>query len=172
MKLKIGGWQNLRGFKTLDIDPFVHPDYLASIEHIPLKDNSCSEIICDSVLEHIGDMDIAFKEMLRVCAKGGIITIVMPHFSSMGLWHDLQHKRGASYFMFDRTNYTNQDFEVIEKHIFIEGKSLFSGENKNTRWHYIFDFFEGIANRYPRLYEYWLCNIIRADSVYFKLVKL
>lgn len=171
LKLKIGAWQKLDGFKTVDIDESLKPDYVASVEKLPIKSNSCDWVLCDSVLEHCVNPDIALKEMLRVCKRNGMIEIMMPHFSAVGLWHDLQHKRGASYFMFDSTNYTNMEFYVFSKQIMIEGRSLYA-PNKNTRWHSIFMAAEWVANRFPRLYEYWLCNIIRADSVHFKLKKL
>ena len=171
IRLKIGAWQKLDGFKTIDIDPKLKPDYVASVEKLPIKSNSCDWVLCDSVLEHCNNPDVAFKEMLRVCKRHGMVEIIMPHFSAASLWHDLQHKRGASYFMFDETGYTNKEFTVFSKRIMIEGRNIY-GENKNTRWHHIFMAAEWIANRWPRFYEYWLCNIIRADSVHFKVKKL
>ena len=166
MKLKIGANDKKDGFKTLDIDPSLVPDILADVTDIPLEPNTCSYIICENVLEHVCDLKKAMDELVRITKPGGTIEIVLPHFSAFKLWDNLQHKRGGSYGMFD-------SYPVVrfKREFWIEGRGIVM-PNTPTRWHIPFAVVEYIANRFPGIYEYWLCNFIRCDALHFVLIKL
>ncbi|MFH1249413.1 MAG: class I SAM-dependent methyltransferase [archaeon] len=43
------------------------------------KDNSFDGIICADVLEHVTNIDIAIKELLRITKKGGFIVVCVPN---------------------------------------------------------------------------------------------
>jgi len=40
---------------------------------IPLKSNSISTVVCNSVLEHVSNLDAVLNEMYRVLTKGGVL---------------------------------------------------------------------------------------------------
>jgi predicted SAM-dependent methyltransferase len=63
---------------TLDIDPKVEPDILASGDNIPLPDESVDYINSIHSFEHFPDPVKTLKEWLRVLKKGGYIGIVHP----------------------------------------------------------------------------------------------
>jgi len=64
---------NIR-FKELDIDKKRKPDYVCSVEDMPIfKDNSIDIFFCMEVLEHVKNPFKAVQEMERALAFGGII---------------------------------------------------------------------------------------------------
>lgn len=82
MKLNIGCGKNyLDGFVNIDTYEGVKKDMVGDIKQIPLDDGSCEFIACNHVLEHLKfeEIDIAFRELKRVLAKGGKIRLSMPN---------------------------------------------------------------------------------------------
>ena len=57
-----------------------------SILDLPLEDDSSKVTIALDVLEHIENDKLAFSELLRVTARGGLIILNVPAF--MSLWSD------------------------------------------------------------------------------------
>jgi len=74
---------------TVDIDPELKPDILASVTQLPLKDNSYDCICAFQVLEHLQYEDSidAFKEMVRVANKNVVISLP----DSKPLWFYSMH---------------------------------------------------------------------------------
>ena len=85
MKLHLGcgqkyfkGWVNADGFsgkadKRFDFDKTPWP----------FKDNSFEEIYSSHCLEHLEDTQKAMDEIWRVCQPNALVTIRVPHFSSV-----------------------------------------------------------------------------------------
>jgi predicted SAM-dependent methyltransferase len=63
--------------ETVDIDPELEPDYVASATQLPFKDNSYDCVCAFQMLEHIPYEEslIAFKEMVRVSKKNVVISL-------------------------------------------------------------------------------------------------
>ncbi len=68
--------------KTVDIDPYLEPDYVCSVTELSkyLEENSFDTILCAEVLEHIPfkHFEAALTEMQKVAKKYVIISL--PHF--------------------------------------------------------------------------------------------
>jgi len=66
--------------KTLDNDAALSPDILASVEQMPLADNSFDCVLCAEVLEHLPfqKFDTCLWEIKRVVRKKVILSL--PHF--------------------------------------------------------------------------------------------
>jgi SAM-dependent methyltransferase len=62
---------------TLDIEPSLKPDILASVTEIPLSDNDVDVILCCQMLEHLPFERFipALKELRRVARTGGVISL-------------------------------------------------------------------------------------------------
>ena len=54
---------------------------VGDINHIPLKNRRCSKILCREVIEHIQNVEVAFREMNRVLTDRGILVISTPNAS-------------------------------------------------------------------------------------------
>ena len=65
--------------ETVDIDQKLHPTYLASVQHLPLKEDGFDLVLCAEVLEHLPFEEScnALKEIHRVTRKYALITL--PH---------------------------------------------------------------------------------------------
>lgn len=63
--------------ETVDIDPELKPDHVASATELPFVDNSYDCICAFQMLEHIPYIEslIAFKEMVRVSKKNIVISL-------------------------------------------------------------------------------------------------
>ena len=76
---------------NIDILPFKNVDIVADIVELPLANESVDGIICDTVLEHITNPDLAMRELSRILKPGGaLITIVpflYPYHSSPNDFH-------------------------------------------------------------------------------------
>lgn len=63
---------------NIDVYPFENVDIVADIKNIPIRDGACDMVICDSVLEHVGEVGIAIQEITRVIKKGGYLYVTVP----------------------------------------------------------------------------------------------
>ncbi|MBK7502679.1 MAG: methyltransferase domain-containing protein [Polaromonas sp.] len=63
--------------ETLDVDPELNPDYVASIFSMPFKDNEIDVVCAFQVLEHLPyDKSLqAFAEMVRISKTGVVISL-------------------------------------------------------------------------------------------------
>lgn len=60
-------------YLTLDINPDNKPDILASVEEMPLEDDSIDSIICNQVFGDVADIRRGVAEFYRVLRPGGVV---------------------------------------------------------------------------------------------------
>lgn len=69
---------------TIDCKAELHPDIVASVTSLPLKDHSVDVSLCCQVLEHLpfDQFDIAIKELARVATLGVVLSLpdATPHY--------------------------------------------------------------------------------------------
>jgi SAM-dependent methyltransferase len=63
--------------RTLDLDPALHADLVASVTEIPLEDASVDVALCAEVLEHLPwkELESAVRELARVSRRGAVISV-------------------------------------------------------------------------------------------------
>lgn len=63
--------------ETMDIDPDLNPDYVASVLDMPFHDNEFDVVCAFQMLEHLPYAQSlqAFREMTRVASKGVVISL-------------------------------------------------------------------------------------------------
>ena len=76
------------------------------VEHLPYEDNSFSVVLCKSALHHFTKPEKVFKEMVRCCKKGGLISLqdimayddyyVNDFFETFEKYVDVSHNRTLS----------------------------------------------------------------------------
>jgi SAM-dependent methyltransferase len=105
------------------------PDYVDIIHDLnkipyPFKENCFDEIHLYHVLEHLDIPIEVVEELNRLLKTNGILYIRVPHFSSMGAFSDITHKRPFGYSSFDCFDefhpyhfYTDAKFLIIRKKI-------------------------------------------------------
>ena len=67
-------------YRSLDIDPELHPDIVGSVTAIPLPSESVDYVLAFEVLEHLPfeTLPSAIKEIARIAKQGVIMSL--PHF--------------------------------------------------------------------------------------------
>jgi hypothetical protein len=99
IKINIGGgYKRYDGFLNIDIDPNTKPDNLMNLDdpnlQLPFDNDTVSEVKAYHILEHIGDNYFkVLQELYRVCKRGAIIDIQVPHPFHEVYLNDPTHKR-------------------------------------------------------------------------------
>ena len=90
----------------------------------PFEDNYADEIHMYHVLEHLDNPVEKLEEIHRLLKPGGVLYLRVPHFSSMGAFTDITHKRPFGYWSFDcfkkdhdQHFYTQVEYEILKKEI-------------------------------------------------------
>jgi SAM-dependent methyltransferase len=90
----------------------------------PFKANTIEEIHMYHVLEHLDYPLKVIEELHRILALGGVLHIRVPHFSSMGAFSDITHKRPFGVTSFDcfikdhyHHFYTTVSFKILKREI-------------------------------------------------------
>ena len=165
-RLNLGCGEDYReGYINCDNHPNAKADRVIDLEEkLPFKDNYADTILLNGVLEHINKPLKLLAEIHRVLKKGGVVIIIMPHFTNCHYFSDLTHVRPASYQMFKLlcSKHFYQGINFREKKI----KFMFS---KN---HLLWDYFiEPLANLFPNLYEYTPLRMFQCWDIYAEMVK-
>ena len=143
------GPRRIEGAVNLDVTPDTGPDVVHNLNRYPwpFDDDQFEAVLASDVIEHLDDIAGAMGEIHRVCARGAIVYINVPHFSSDGAYTDPTHRHYFGAFTFDyfsdshplnfysRARFKNRSTQIIFR------PTLF---NKLV-WR--------VANRFPRVYE-------------------
>ncbi len=97
MRLDIGcSHHKLPDWVGVDLERGSDVDILADLHHLPFNDSSVDEIHTRHTLEHVRDPLVCISELFRVTKAGGVITVIVPHYSNHAYWADVTHLRPFS----------------------------------------------------------------------------
>lgn len=137
-------------------------DYVCDFERgrLPLNNNTFDMVVAWHIIEHLSDTVKIMNELHRICKNGAVIFIRVPHYMSIGMWQDITHKKGFSYYTFDTLcSYTKNKFRIVEKRLL-----YFHLNSRRKKRYFLVDmagkFIEYIANRNPWLYESIFCHYL------------
>ncbi|MBU1204267.1 MAG: methyltransferase domain-containing protein [Nanoarchaeota archaeon] len=149
LKLNLGcgydirkGWINIDQFRGEGIDMCTDLNKAP----YPFKGNSVDRIYVRLLLEHLTlPYHKFFKEILRILKPGGVIVLVVPHFT--GRYAQSEVTKLFNYFSFrpcgDRECDIFNDFQEISRHLSFE-----------RDWYLPLNpLIEKLANKYPFVYE-------------------
>lgn len=63
---------------NVDLYPYKNVDIVGNVNDLPFYNNTCDVVILDSVLEHLGDPELAIKEIFRILKNNGLFIITVP----------------------------------------------------------------------------------------------
>jgi SAM-dependent methyltransferase len=66
------------GYVGLDSDPTRGPDVVGSALDLPFQDASFDSVLCNEVIEHVPDPQLALREIHRVLRPGGLLYLTAP----------------------------------------------------------------------------------------------
>jgi len=82
------GWVNVDIQKSRGIDKSFDFNKLP----YPLNNSEFDYVYLSNVLEHLDSPDSVLNELWRICKNGGIIEIIVPHYTNKGAYSDMQHR--------------------------------------------------------------------------------
>jgi SAM-dependent methyltransferase len=169
IKLNIGsGKRPLDGYVNVDKLDLEEVDVKHDLNSYPwpFKDNSCSEILLDTVLEHLPDTVKVLEEIHRIAQPRALIKIHVPYFASYNAFADPTHisfftYKTFDYFTdnFDYNYYTSARFKIIKRKIYVT----------HATYGLILKPLEWLINRLPRVYEKFFCYILPSNSLSVEL---
>ena len=97
------GRKYMTGAVNVDISPDVGADVVHDLAAVPwpFPSDAFNEVHAFDVIEHLDDIPRVMEELHRVCKKGALVHITVPHFSSGNAFTDPTHRHQFSYFSFD-----------------------------------------------------------------------
>jgi hypothetical protein len=105
MKLNLGcGKDNRKGYVNIDAQPGTGVDKVFDItKKLPFKDESCSEIIMQDILEHLipKDQEKVLNEVNRVLNKIGKLVIRTPNIEA--IWEKMDNPEVRNLFLYGET---------------------------------------------------------------------
>ena len=97
------GPRRIEGAVNLDVTSDTGPDVVHDLDEYPwpFDDDQFDTVVASDVIEHLDDIAAAMGELHRICARGAIVHINVPHFSSDGAYTDPTHRHYFGAFTFD-----------------------------------------------------------------------
>jgi ubiquinone/menaquinone biosynthesis C-methylase UbiE len=174
MKINLGsGSKLLDGYVNVD---YYNPD--AEVKHnldvmpYPFADQSVSHVVMDNSLEHLTDVIAVMKELHRITAPGGEITIIVPYFRSVWAHVDPTHKHC---FTVDTLSYFDVDHPYHQRYKFCLNAKFRIRErkfNKNIDKSWFRHLVLIWANRYPNAYETYFSHFYPMEDLTIVLERI
>ncbi len=171
--LQVGPGRDAKLGLTIDINPATSPDVLHDLNVLPwpVAPASFRSIVMFSVLEHLDRPLDVLQHCHDLLKPGGVIVILVPHFSNAAAFVDPTHRvhfsaRSFDY-MIEGTElstaygfYARHRFRMRTRHLSLMGA-----------WRYV-PLLERLANRHVALYENHFCYVVRGEGLYVELEKV
>lgn len=168
-KLDIGcGQSKAAGYLGMDIFPSLGVDVLHSFDEIPypFKDNTFTEVKMYNALEHVSDFIGTVVEIHRILKPGGVLKVLCPHYSGPDAYRDPTHRTFFAYTTFDR--FIGQtSYSTVHSGLFRYRQRRFGMPSGGGRG--LARIPKAFGNRFPDLYERYLCWIMPAKAIYYEL---
>jgi SAM-dependent methyltransferase len=159
------GLKYMAGATNVDVTAAGKPDVVhdLNVRPWPFETSSFDEVHAYDVIEHLDDLLKTIEEIHRVSRAGGVVHVVVPHFSSDGAFTDPTHRhyfgaRTFEYMVDGHSNsfYTAARFRILTRQI------VFRPGATNKIVH-------RLANRFPEAYEQRWTWIFPAWFLFFRL---
>lgn len=110
-------------YTTADLDSPI-ADLHLDVTKMDIPDNHYDVIICNHVLEHVGDVNAAFREIRRVLRPGGWAVLLVPINPDVDSWEDptitSPEERQRNFGQYDHVRQFGRDYaQVLENAGFI-----------------------------------------------------
>jgi SAM-dependent methyltransferase len=159
------GRKKIDGAVNVDVTPDTGPDLVHDLNRIPwpLPDGHFTEVIATDVIEHLADILAVMGEIHRIAAPGGVVKIVVPHFSSANAFLDPTHRHFFGYTSFDCfTGFPTNDYYTRVRFRYRSRQVVF-----HPTW--VNKVVSRLARRRPERYEQRWCWIFPAWFLYVEL---
>lgn len=143
-RLNVGCGADVRpGYVNLDRAALAGVDVVHDVDRRPwpFEDQAFSEVLCESVLEHV-DLVPTMREIHRILRPGGMLRLTVPHFTAPTAYEDPTHRNflacGSFQFFcrgFHKNYYFDFSFAALDSMRLVFGKRrLFWWNGLLERW--------------------------------------
>jgi SAM-dependent methyltransferase len=174
--LDIGcGVNKIPGAIGMDINPRTAADVIHDLDDLPypFKDDEFDLVIGRHVIEHVRDPLRVMAELHRITRAGGIVKLVVPHWTNPDWATDLTHRNHLNSYSF--RNLTDER-AVFPFYTDVRFRQLRARVTTANLWKMMgFEFFINLDHRFPRLrffrkiWEHYLNAIARGKEIHFEL---
>jgi len=168
-KLDFGcGQKKSPGHVGMDIMPGEGVDVIHdfNVFPYPFADGTFDEVRCDNTLEHVDDFIGTVVELHRILKPGGVLKVWCPHYSGPDAYRDPTHKTFFAYTTFDRFLGT-MTYKTVHGGMFRLRRRMFGMPEGGGRGLKAIP--KAFGNRFPNLYERYLCWMMPAKAIYYEL---
>ncbi|MCS7145806.1 MAG: class I SAM-dependent methyltransferase [Nitrososphaerota archaeon] len=82
----------------LDVNLSMRPSVVASAERLPFRDCCFEVVFMLDVLEHVGDVEAALRECVRVLRRGGRLLVTTPNTTGFGFYDSFADRTHLHHF--------------------------------------------------------------------------
>jgi len=169
MKLDVGcGFAKQPGYVGMDVFPAEGVDVFHNFDEFPypFADDTFDEIKCYNSLEHVDDFISTVIEFHRILKNGGLLRVLCPHYSGPDAYRDPTHKTFFAYTTFDMFT-EGLSYGSRYSGTFRVKKRMFGVPEGGGRG--LAALPKAFGNRFPDLYERYLCWMMPAKAIYYEL---
>lgn len=142
----------------------------------PFDDGSFDQVVFRHSIVHLQSLEAALREARRVVRVGGTVEIISPHFSSDNAFTDPTMNFSTGYRTMDyycaNGSMIYGYYGQLGLRIRHQRIHLYRTERKSTKHRVIGSLFwpaDALVNAMPRVYEKFLCFVLRGNEVHFIL---
>ena len=158
-----------RGAYGVDMNPRSMADLVHNLDVFPypIPDNTFGRIVCQDVLEHVGDFVTTMEEIWRIAKPGAKIEVSGPFMISVNFYSDPTHKRAFTSSSFDYFIPGTSAFEYNYSEIQFTLLSVVYDKYENR--HKLHKWLLQLANKNKKLYESRYAFLYPVYQIYFTL---
>src|SRR5215813_767516 len=174
--LDIGcGANKVPGAIGMDINPKTAADVIHDLDDLPypFSDDEFDEVIGRHVIEHVRDPMAVMSELHRITRRGGLITLVAPHWTNPDFATDLTHRNHLNSYSFRNMIEGREVFPFYTEARFRQRKTRVTLLNL---WKLFgLELLINLDNSYPRMrflrkfWEQYVNAIVRGKEIIFEL---
>lgn len=168
------GWVNLDSSGAI---PGVNVVHDIDRGNLPFRDGSFSAILARDVLEHVENPVETLRELHRVLASGGQLTVRVPHFTSRNNFIDPTHRTQFAIEWFDffvassrRKQERPYYFDFVFQHR-VEERITFENTSLATPFQPLMDWLVNLSRPVRVAYERTPLRLMPADNIVVVLEK-
>jgi SAM-dependent methyltransferase len=133
LRLNLGCGSDIRpGYINVDRVPHSGVDLVHDLDVVPYPwtENSVCEVLMRHSLEHVHDVTAVMNELWRILVPGGIVRIIVPHFTSCQALTHPEHRHAFSYNTLRAYTreaeepYTDRYWKVLESDLWFPSRLL------------------------------------------------
>jgi SAM-dependent methyltransferase len=144
-------------------------DVIADLDQypFPFADSSFREVRAIHVIEHVTDVIRTMEEFYRLLAPNGRAVIVTPHYTDFSSFCDPTHRWHLNSFSL---RYFGEDHGGYSYYSFARFRESLVRVRLLALWRYLgFEFLVNRSRRFRRLWEFYLCYLIRGKVIEWHL---